>query len=224
MIWEPFDPVSYFLHTIVGTVGVVAAIVALVSLKGASVHKRAGWVFVAAAAVAASTAFVFSLTQASLLVVTSCFMTISLLVGAVLATRERTRAVAVGEGLALLLMGLVALQIWGNVVMWLLGGASISELSMEILYAFFPLGFFAADVRHVFRRGPERRLRAISRHLSRMGFAFAIAVHAPIVSFSDDLGLNPFLAFFGPFVLWPILLVRFNALGRGRRRETAAAS
>jgi hypothetical protein len=39
-----------------------------------------------------------------------------------------------------------------------------------------------------------------------MAFAVAIAVHAPIVSFGDRLGLNPDVAFFGPFILWPIIV------------------
>jgi hypothetical protein len=57
----------------------------------------------------------------------------------------------------------------------------------------------------------ERRRRRVGRHLSRMAFAFAIAVHAPVVSFADDLNLDPNVAFFGPFLIWPIILWRFRS-------------
>jgi hypothetical protein len=43
-----------------------------------------------------------------------------------------------------------------------------------------------------------------------MAFALAIAVHAPIVSFGDDWGIHPVMAFFGPFVLWPLLVHAFR--------------
>ena len=101
MLWDPFDPITYFLHTIVGTAGVVAATIALSSRKGARVHRRSGWVFACAALVAAGTAFVFHLTNPSVLVVTSSFMTLSLVVSSVLALRDRTLAVTIGESLAL---------------------------------------------------------------------------------------------------------------------------
>lgn len=48
------------------------------------------------------------------------------------------------------------------------------------------------------------------RHLSRMAFAFAIAVHAPLVSFAGPLGIDPIVAFFGPFVLWPVIVFVFR--------------
>lgn len=60
---DPFPPVVYFLHTILGTVGVLLAVVALAGVKGSSTHVRAGWGFVAASVVAALTAVAFSVTS-----------------------------------------------------------------------------------------------------------------------------------------------------------------
>ena len=74
-----------------------------------------------------------------------------------------------------------------------------------LAYALFPTWFLVDDLR--FRRaGARRRPRTHRRHFSRMAFALAIAVHAPLVSFADDLDIPGWLAFFGPFLLWPALL------------------
>lgn len=70
-------------------------------------------------------------------------------------------------------------------------------LALPLLYAAFPTHFLLDDRR--FRQpGADRSARAYPRHLSRMAFAFAIAVHAPVVSFADDLQLNLYVAFLGP--------------------------
>lgn len=77
--------------------------------------------------------------------------------------------------------------------------------ALPLLYAAFPTHFLLDDRR--FRRlGADRAARAYPRHLSRMAFAFAIAVHAPVVSFADDLQLDLYVALFGPFLLWPAIL------------------
>jgi hypothetical protein len=44
-----------------------------------------------------------------------------------------------------------------------------------------------------------------------MAFAFAIAVHEPIVVFADDLSIHPGLACYGPFIIWPVIFFFFNS-------------
>jgi hypothetical protein len=105
--------------------------------------------------------------------------------------------------LAFLWMGL-------GVVMSIQGGGWL----MPFLYSLFPLGLLIGDIRFLRLDGQERAAVRLPRHYSRMAFALAIAVHAPIVSFGDDLGLHPAVAFFGPFVIWPAIVFFF------RRRQT----
>lgn len=210
MIWDPFHPATYLLHTVIGTLGVVGALVALAALKGSRAHVRAGWVFVVAASVAATTAVAFSFTLFAPLAIASALITFSLLGSAVLALRRPTRSVIWGERVTAFVMGFVALAMAAAIVLTLGAGAPVQAMAVEILYVVFPIGFFVADVRHVRARALGRVNRDVARHLSRMGFALAIAIHAPIVSFGDRLGLDPMLAFFGPFIVWPLILYGFR--------------
>ena len=214
MIWDPFDPLPYLTHVSIGTLGLIGAIVALRSAKGSPTHRRAGWVFAVAATVAAVSALYLNLNGAGLLVWTSTLMTLSLVAGGVLASRRRSVLVVLGEFVAMAVMAMVTLNLWANVVSWLIQGVPASDLQTELLYGLFPLGFLIFDFRHIVRRRSSDR-PVIFRHLSRLAFAFAIAVHAPIVSFSDDLGLNALLAFFGPFLIWPMVLWAFRRMRPG---------
>ncbi|MBL0892162.1 MAG: hypothetical protein IBJ19_16345, partial [Gemmatimonadaceae bacterium] len=94
-------------------------------------------------------------------------------------------------------------------------------LALPLLYAAFPTHFLLDDRR--FRRlGADRATRAYPRHLSRMAFAFVIAVHAPVVSFADDHQLSLYVAFFGPFLLWPAILFALRQHPRLRARGSDA--
>lgn len=222
-IWEPFSPAVYFLHTILGTAGVLAAVVALTSSKGSRPHVLAGRVFAVAALVAAGTAIAFSFTVFSIFAVLSSLLVVTLIAGAILALRLRTPRVALGETIALVVMGLCALTLVVMTVLPLLAGAPTLMWLQPALYAPFPLYFLWRDVRYRRMRGPERDQAKFGRHLSRMAFAFAIAVHAPIVSFSDDLGLDPLLAFYGPFIIWPLIVLAFRGHRLVRTSEADAA-
>ena len=222
-LWDPFDPVTYLLHTILGTAGVVAAVVALSVRKGGRVHVRAGWVFVGTASVAALTAMGFSLVQLSPFAIISSLLVAALLGGALLALRDRTRRVALGETVALGVMALCAVLLVAMTVIPLLFGAPWRVSIQSAAYAVFPIAFVVGDVRFRGLDDRARRRARLNRHLSRMGFAFAIAVHAPIVSFSDELGLHPFVAFFGPFIVWPLIVLKFRRpVSAARRAEKVA--
>lgn len=205
-IWEPFDPVTYFSHTILGGLGIVGALIALTVLKGSSGHIWAGRLFVFAAFVAAATALVFSFTTFSGPAIASSVITFSCLGAAVLALKPRSRAVLGGEIVTTFLMGAALL--------WMLFGSYMSIQNgrwlIPLLYSLFPLVLLIGDLTFLRLDQRHRSGARLPRHYSRMGFALAIAVHAPIVSFGDDLGLHPALAFFGPFVIWPTIVLYFN--------------
>jgi hypothetical protein len=231
---EPYSPIVYFLHTILGTLGVLLAVAALAQVKGSPGHVRAGRGFVIASMIAAITALAFSVTRPSPLAIASAFMVLALVTSAVVALRPASAGVRRVEWGATVAMGFAWLILASGGAMAaavLTGiitipppppGAQMPPLSVILtpgLYALFPTYFLIDDWR--FRRqASDRAARAVPRHLSRMAFAFAIAVHAPVVTFADDLGLSPLVAFFGPFLLWPVILY---ALRRHPRLRVRAA-
>lgn len=230
---DPFPPIVYFLHTILGTLGVVLALVALAGTKGSATHVRAGWGFVIASVVAALTAVAFSMTSPSPLAVASALMVLALVASAILTLRPATSGVRRAEWAATATMSMawLILAALGAFALALAVGLAspppeaevppLSVLALPLLYSVFPTHFLLDDRR--FRRlGTDRSARAYPRHLSRMAFAFAIAVHAPVVSFADDLQLNLYLAFFGPFLLWPAILFAMRRHPRLQVRKSDA--
>jgi hypothetical protein len=229
-IWDPFDPVVYFLHTILGTTGVIAAVVALSAIKGSKFHIRAGWIFSALVLVAAFTAMMFSATRLSPPAIVSSLFVIGLVLGAILALRPRNTGVRWGERLAVALLGIAFLaQFVGALLPFLdwLGllpppppsvnlpvlttAGYISGVAFVGVYALIILAFLVSDFRFLRLKGGERQAQGFRRHLSRMAFAFAIAVHAPIVSLAGNFGLASSAAanfgfFYGPFVVYPIIM------------------
>lgn len=205
-IWEPFDPFSYFMHTILGGLGILGAIVALSMLKGSSGHVWSGRLFAFAAFVAAATAIVFGLTEFSGAALASSIMTFSCLGAALFALRPKSKAVFSGEILTTALMGLTFLWLLLGILMSLQSGGWLPPL----LYSLFPLGLFVGDIRFLRLNEEQRATIGLSRHFSRMAFALAIAVHAPIVTFSEALNLHPAPAFFGPFLIWPAIVLFFR--------------
>jgi hypothetical protein len=230
---DPYPPVIYFLHTVLGVLGVLLAVVALAGVKGSSTHVRAGWGFVIASVIAALTAVAFSVTSPSPLSVASALMVLSLVSSAVLALRPVSVPIRRAEGAATAVMGLAWLMLatlGAFAVAVALGFASPPPeagrlpwyvLALPLLYAAFPT-YFLVDDRRFRRLGSDRSSRAYPRHLSRMAFAFAIAVHAPVVSFADDLQLHLYVAFFGPFLLWPAILFTLRRHPRLRARRVDA--
>lgn len=207
-IWDPFHPFAYFLHTILGGTGLLGAIIALSVTKGSSPHVFAGRAFAIAASIVAATAILFSITSFAPMAIASATITLSAIGSALLALREKSRRVATGEIATTTLMAVV--------VLWLLYGVMLSMPQGGLLWI-PPLAFgaiavalFVNDIRFMKYDSDEREPKRLTRHLSRMSFAFAIAVHEPIVIFADRLSIHPALAFYGPFIVWPVLFFYFN--------------
>jgi hypothetical protein len=207
-IWDPFHPFVYFVHTILGGVGLLGALIALSVTKGSSRHVLAGRAFAVAASVVAATAISFSITSFAPMAMASATITLSAIGSALLAIREKSQKVATGELATTILMAAV--------VLWLLYGGVLSYSQGGLLWI-PPLAFgaiaaalFVNDIRFMKYDSDVRENKRLTRHLSRMSFAFAIAVHEPIVIFADRLSIHPALAFYGPFIVWPLLFVFFN--------------
>ena len=207
-IWDPFHPFVYFVHTMLGGVGLLGALIALSVTKGSSPHVLAGRAFAIAASVVAATAILFSITSFAPMAVASAAITLSAVGGALLALRNKTQKVAAGELATTILMAAV--------VLWLLYGGVLSYSQGGLLWI-PPLAFgaiaaalFVNDLRFMKYDSNDREAKRLTRHLSRMAFAFSIAVHEPIVIFADRLSIHPALAFYGPFIVWPVLFFSFN--------------
>ena len=214
----PFPVLPYLLHTIIGTLGVVLAFVALGLRKGSRSHKDAGRGFVASVAIAALTAILFGVMTGSPLTLASALLVLGLVVGAIVALRPRTTWTRVGSGvgtglvllswLILLPLGLFGVAI---ILQWVSppAGVAVPQLSSvltPLVYSLFPAWFLLGDLRFRRLQGDARRVAGIRQHLSKMAFALAVAVHAPAVTFADDFRIPLLLAFFGPLLLWPAIL------------------
>jgi bacteriorhodopsin len=212
-IWDPFHPLAYFLHTILGIAGILGAILALAATKGSKPHKLAGRTFAVAATIAAITAIVFSFTTFAPMSIASAMITMSAIGSAFLALRGKSALVAAGELATAILMGLVLLWLLYGVVLSLPQGG-LSWIP-PMLLAIFAGALLVNDIRFMKQNDAVRRTKRLPRHMSRMAFAFAIAVHEPFVIFSDYLNIHPGLAYYGPFIIWPAIVITFN--GRTRK-------
>lgn len=207
-IWDPFHPFAYFLHTSLGVAGVLGAIVALTVTKGSNPHILAGRTFAVAAVVIATTAIIFSLTNFAPMAIASAVIALSVIGSAFLALRSKSPRVAAGELVTTILMAVVLL--------WLLFGVSMAVPQggllwiPPLLFAAFSAALLINDIRFMMLDDAGRKSKQLLRHFSRMVFAFAIVVQAPIVIFADDFNIHPGLAFYGPFIIWPVIVFFFN--------------
>jgi len=208
-IWDPFHPLAYFLHSILGVAGILGAIVALAVTKGSNPHVLAGRAFVLAAAVAATTAIAFSFTNFAPMSIASAILMLSVIGSAFLALQNRSPQVVAGELVTTLLMALALLWLLYGVVMSIPQGGLL--WIPPLLLALFATALLINGFRFKIEDDAGRRSKRLPRHLSRMAFAFAIAVHEPIVVFADDLNIHPGLAYYGPFIIWPVIFFFFNS-------------
>ena len=207
-IWDPFHPVAYFLHALLGLGGILCAIVALASTKGSGTHKLAGRLFSVAAAVAAATAIWFSFTNFAPLAIASAMMMLSVVASGILAHRGKQAWITVGEVAAAILMALVLAWLAFGVVQAVSHGG-VAWIPPLVL-ALVACGMLVNDIRFIGLAPTARESRRLLRHVSRMGFAFAIAIHEPTVVFSDDLGVPLSVAFYAPLFIWPAIVFYFR--------------
>jgi hypothetical protein len=207
-IWDPFHPLAYFLHTGLGVAGILGAIVAMAAVKGTKPHILAGRIFAVAAGVAAATAIAFSFTSFAPMAIASAVIMFSVVGSAILAHRRRSSWVTKGELLTTILMALALL--------WLLYGIALSVPQGGLLwipplvFAALCAAFLVNDIHFLMLDDAGRSSKRLARHFSRMGFAFALAIHQPLVIFADDLHIHPGLAYYGTLFIWPLIFFFFD--------------
>lgn len=207
-MWEPFDPVSYFAHVILGVIGLAGAVWALSVRKGSRGHVRAGWVFITGVGIAAFTVFVFSFTQLAPGALANAVLVCALLCSAILALKERTPAVAAGEwSCSLFTFATILLLSAGVVFLSQRGGFLWVGPATALLVSVI---FLVGDMRFYRLVAEERKQRRVARHLTRLLYCVASAVAAPFVSFADELGMNQVYMSLAPNLIWPLLVLAFR--------------
>ena len=175
-IWDPFHPIAYFLHAVLGFSGILGAVIALAIVKGSPSHILAGRVFAAAAVIASVTALIFSFTTFAPMAIASAVLLLSVVGSAIFAHREKKPGVVAGE--------LVTASMMAFVVLWLLYGVAMAVPHGGFLWvppmflACVSAALFVNDLRFMKLEQAGRDSKRLPRHLSRMALAFAIAVHA----------------------------------------------
>jgi hypothetical protein len=140
--------------------------------------------------------------------VASGVMTLSSIGSAFLALRSKSPRITASEMLTTSLMAFT--------VIWLLAGAAMSMPQGGLLWipplvlACFAAALLVNDLRFMWLDDIERQEKRLPRHMSRMAFALAIAVHAPVVVFADDFNIHPGLAFYCPLLIWPVIVFYFR--------------
>lgn len=200
---SPFGPLSYYTHMIIGTLGLIAAIVAMSVTKGNRIHIWAGRMFIFSIMIVAITSLaMLSLRMAPPLLV-AALTAIYAVATAYLALKPATKAVKRSE------YGLFFVECAVLVVFMIMAGANIAAGNINpigpIVIAFIPMILLAGDI-NFFRKSDQRSRLRVRRHLARMIWAFVIAIRAPITEFYQELSLSVGIILFAPLVIAPAMI------------------
>jgi hypothetical protein len=219
------------VHVAAGGVSIVAGFVALYSVKGRTLHRRSGRVFVYAMVVMAVLGGAIAAAQGGEASAIAGALTAYLVVTALATVRppESTpRAVAVGGVAVALALGVGSLALGAHAVS--LGGAR-EGIPAVVLFKFATVALLAAagDAR-VLRTGARQGAARLRRHLWRMCFALYVAAASfflgqadvmPQAFRSPMLRAVPVLAVVLTMLYW---LWRVRQPSRSTRRSAIARS
>lgn len=208
----PFDPISYYIHIIIGVVGLVAGMIALLTKKGSQPHILAGRTFaICVVIVSITSAVLLSVRMIPPLMMAA--MTAVYAVGtAILALRTATPNVKKIEyGLSIAECLVIAVFVYISIPQVMQG--NIPPIGPLAILA-IPIILLVGD--YNFYRNPEQRPRMrVFRHLSRMIWALIVAIRAPIVEFNVVLQIPTPIILFAPLIVAPVLIVLFRSQYRG---------
>jgi hypothetical protein len=190
-----------WMHIAAGAVALAVFWIPLVAKKGASVHVRAGWVYVSAMIAVAITAAVVcgyriafqpARRDLALFLLLISLLAATLAVGGVLVLRERKRATRRLRTLALpvlLVLASIAVEVHG---------LGTDNTLLEI----FPLVALATGISQLvyWLRPPRTRMHWWLRHMTDMGGACVTTITAFVVVNASHLGLGvtSLVAWFAP--------------------------
>ena len=210
---DPFSPLLYWPHVILGIASVGAVLVAIFSTKGSALHRSAGIAFSVTMGVAALTAILFSLWR---LAPPAIFSALSVIYGigmGILSLRIRSAGwralqwVLVLLPLCLAVLGVVAVASLFFVEEMPAAFRLVFGIPASVVVIFL-VAIVWHDIRFL-RSADPSRFRRLQRHALRMAIAGAEVVRAPLISFGPPLGPEGVfsfpLYFFGPFFLIPLI-------------------
>lgn len=209
---DPFNPLVYWPHVVLGIGSVFAVLFAVFSAKGSKLHRTSGIVFSFAMGVAAITAVLFSVWRFA---PPALFSSISVLYGigmGILSLRARSGGWRALQRLLVILpfvLGLVGIAAVASLFFQDLpvGIRLLAGTAASMVVVFF-LSLVWKDIAFL-RTGETDRFRRLRRHALRMAIAGAEVVRAPLLSFGPPIGAEGALSFplyfFGPFLLIPLI-------------------
>ena len=186
MIWEPFDPLSYFTHVVLGFIGFAAGIVALSTQKGTSTHKLAGKIFSYLMVVVALSTIVFLFHEFLPLVLLMILAVFYLVPSAINSIRNDGKFAILWDRLLIILPLLLFLftAIQSVRFQFIDGAPTVGPILMASTF-----GFILYQDIALWRHRDRDRPYWIRRHMVRMILAFTFAAMA-VVRLGIDLGLT----------------------------------
>ena len=215
--------ITYFVHILAGTLGIVSGFVALYATKGARLHRRIGMVFVCAML----TTSLFGVTIAAVrgvapaVNVPAALLTAYLVITALTTVRPPLAGSPwLAPGLMLLALGVGLASLTFAVQAFAAGGTRNGMPAFPfVMFAVVGLLASAGDLR-VMRTGALRGAPRLARHLWRMCFALFIAALSFFIGqskvFPAPIRILPLLAL--PVLV--VLVTMFYWLWRVRIRRS----
>jgi hypothetical protein len=218
------------IHITAGVIGLIAGGVSLYALKGATVHRRSGMVFVCAMLVMSATGGVMAIVRLNRGNVMGGWLAFYMVTTALLTTRRRATRVEWLD-LAAVLLGLVVAAAgftWGIMASRNANGTLDSyPAQLYLIFGAIALLSVVGDARMLLKGGLQGR-RRVARHLWRMCFALFMATGSFFLGqakvFPKALRIFPLLMVPAllPLVLMLYWLVRVTFVKRSPIRDYRA--
>ncbi|MDP4576312.1 DUF1772 domain-containing protein [Qipengyuania sp. G39] len=209
---SPHHFFTYYSHIALGTIAVLAALVALYAIKGSTIHRTAGKFYLLGMGIAALTALLTITANFPGPIIVNAALALYAGGGAYLATRQRSSRVLRAEWV-LFGLGLIALLGFS-----LLASRQVLAGNIPLVA---PLGvggplliLVALDLNFLLRSGEYREQHRIRRHVSRIAWVLLLTVRNPVNEMRDVLGINQETVTFGPYLVVLAILVLFGPKAR----------
>jgi uncharacterized membrane protein len=215
--------ITYFIHILAGTLGIVSGFVALYATKGARLHRQIGMVFVCAMLTTSLFGVMIAAVRgvAPAVNVPAALLTAYLVITALLTVRPPLAGSRwLAPGLMLLALGVGLASLTFAVEAFAAGGKRNGMPAFPfVMFATVGLLASAGDLR-VMRTGALRGAPRLARHLWRMCFALFIAALSFFIGqskvFPEPIRILPLLAL--PVLV--VLVTMFYWLWRVRIRHS----
>lgn len=197
MIWDPFDPFSYFIHVVFGTIAFAAGIAALATKKGTVIHIKAGKVFSYLMILVAISTVVFMTHEFLPLAVLMAIAVLYLIPSAINSINNETKLAALWDKLLTLIPFLLFIFTAMQFIRFLSieGAPTVGPILLASTF-----GFIVYQDLALWKDRDRERLYWIRRHMIRMILAFTFTAMAVI-----RLGINIGLTL-EQTVVYPILV------------------